>query len=134
MSPTIASTFSFFNWAMAARADSSGGAYRTHGCLFESIVRPRKPMRSVRAPAFTGTTAWVTVPAKGCPSLSVTLDETMRNFDSAMRARRPASPMSNSWLPNVAQSTPSAFNTPTICRPARRSPSTRAVPSAEGDT
>ena len=32
----------------------------------------------MRAPAFTGTTACVTVPANGLPSLSVTFDETMK--------------------------------------------------------
>jgi hypothetical protein len=42
--------------------------------------------------------------------------------------------MSNSWLPSVAQSTPTAFSTATICFPRSASPFTRAVPSADGDT
>ena len=60
----------------------------------------------------------------------MTFDETVRNFDSVNRARSPASPMSNSWLPNVAQSTPTTFSTATICLPASRSPLTRG--DAEG--
>ncbi len=91
------------------------------------------PIRSVRPPAATGTIADVGTPANGCPPASVTLVETSRNFASARCARNAASDTSNSWLPNVAQSTPAAFSTATICRPASGCPSTLAVPSADGD-
>ena len=127
VSATMASLWPF-NAATAARAASMTGAYLTHGCLFESIVSPSRPSRMVPDGVFTGTTAVGTVPGNGAPEASVTLLATILNFDSASRARNAASGMSNSWLPSVAQSSPSVLSTATICRPASRSPLTRAVP------
>ncbi len=121
------------SFSTSAFAAAIASWYFTQLFGFASIVTPMSPMRTVRPAALTGTIADVGTPGNGWPPASVTFVETSRNFACARWARNAASDTSNSWLPNVAQSTPVAFRTSTMCRPAIGFSSTIAVPSAEGD-
>ena len=63
---------------------------------------------------------------------SVTLLEIHVNADSVIRLRSWSFFKSNSWLPNVAKSSPIALRTETICLPANSSPSITALPRGDG--
>ena len=92
-----------------------------------------KPTRTVSPGATTtGRTARLATLGNGVPSAWSAFAEMTAKSDSAIRAANASSLTSNSWLPSAAASSPSAFRTATICLPASRSPSTRAVPSADG--
>ena len=82
-------------------------------------------------PTTTGSTTRGTTPSNGAP-VATAFADTIGNAASRIRARKASSETSNSWLPSAARSTPTALSTSTICRPASRSPSMRAVPSADG--
>ncbi|PYN27938.1 MAG: hypothetical protein DMD76_06760 [Candidatus Rokuibacteriota bacterium] len=101
-----------FPSASVSRNSTSGPAADVEAASV--VVRPKRPRRSPPRSSNRSRAA----PPNGRPlARSTTLAESQRNRDSATRSRNTAGPKSNSWLPNVATSRPSALRTAIICAP-----------------
>ena len=79
-----------------------------------AVVRPNRPTRT---PASVRATAGEAPPNGRPERWSSTLADVHGNADSRMRSPRTAGPKSNSWLPNVARSRPTALSPAIICSP-----------------